>query len=91
MKAMIVTLLLAGCSGIAAADGPDPAAGQALVDAHCQGCHKTEVYTRPNRRIQDLGQLRNQVQRCEQNLGLKWFDTDIEDVTAYLNQTYYGF
>jgi hypothetical protein len=35
--------------------------------------------------------LDQQVQRCELSLGLKWFDDDIENVAAYLNQTYYHF
>ena len=37
-----------------------------------------------------LGKER-QVQRCELSLGLKWFEEDIDDVTAYLNSNYYNF
>jgi hypothetical protein len=91
MRAMIAAVFAAGFCSIASAEEPDPVAGERLVERHCQGCHQSEVYTRADRRIRNLNQLRNQVQRCEQNLALKWFDTDIEDVTAYLNQAYYGF
>jgi len=92
MRAKILIIaFLAGLSTGAWAEEPDPAAGQALVDRSCQTCHHSEVYTRGDRRIQNLGQLRSQVSRCEQNLGLKWFETDVDNVTAYLNQAYYRF
>jgi mono/diheme cytochrome c family protein len=86
--ATTVTLVLSAGAG---AEEADPAAGKALHEAHCFQCHGTQVYTRADRRVRDLSQLRNQVQRCEQMLGLKWFETDIENVTAYLNQNYYKF
>ena len=35
--------------------------------------------------------LKKQVKRCELNLGLTWFDEDIQDVVSYLNTTYYKF
>ncbi len=69
----------------------DPEAGHTLVHKHCTSCHHNEVYTRPNRRVQNLTQLRTQVRRCELSLGLKWFDAEIDNATAYLNQNYYKF
>jgi hypothetical protein len=75
----------------APATAADPAAGKALHAEHCGQCHGTEVYTREDRRVQDYSALWNQVQRCEQSLNLQWFDDDIENVTAYLNETYYKF
>lgn len=69
----------------------DPAAGQELVDTHCQSCHQSEVYTRPDHRVKDLNQLKVQVKRCEFSLGLRWFDDEIDNVTTYLNQKYYKF
>jgi hypothetical protein len=73
------------------AQAADPEAGHTLVHEHCISCHHSEVYTRPNRRVQDLNQLRTQVRRCELSLGLKWFDEEIDNATAYLNQNYYKF
>ena len=38
-----------------------------------------------------LASLEAQVRRCEQSLGLKWFDEEITDMAAYLNTHYYKF
>ena len=54
-------------------------------------CHDSGVYTREDRRVADRDALVKQVKRCELNLGLSWFDTDINDVVQYLNQSYYKF
>ncbi|MES9831422.1 MAG: cytochrome c [Candidatus Thiodiazotropha sp. LLP2] len=69
----------------------DAERGKQLNDEHCVKCHGTEVYTRPNRRVNDLAGLRKQVRFCEQNLGLTWFDDDIESTSTYLNLEYYKF
>ena len=63
--------------------------GKALVEANCTKCHDARVYTRPDRRVTTLEGLTAQVRRCELSLGLKWFDDDIGDVAAYLNENYY--
>ena len=65
--------------------------GKTLTGNHCTGCHDDSVYTREQRRVTTLGALQNQVQRCEINLGLKWFEDDINDVVNYLNSQYYKF
>jgi mono/diheme cytochrome c family protein len=69
----------------------DIAAGEQLHAKHCGQCHGTEVYTREDRKMNDYAALEQQVRRCEQNIGLKWFEEDVENVAAYLNQTYYKF
>jgi mono/diheme cytochrome c family protein len=65
--------------------------GKVLHDANCQSCHDSSVYTRKDRRVTTPEGIRKQVRRCEQSLGLKWFDEQIDDVTAYLNDTYYQY
>jgi mono/diheme cytochrome c family protein len=65
--------------------------GHQLIETHCQRCHASEVYTRPDRRVSSLPGLHKQVQRCEQMLGLTWFDEDINNAATYLNQEYYKF
>lgn len=84
--AALMTLLIAS---IGQAD--DTAKGKTLVDDNCVRCHGSEVYTRADRRVSTLAGLHKQVQRCEQMLGLTWFDDDIDNVAAYLNQQYYKF
>ena len=83
-----LTLLL-GVS--AAAQAADVERGKQLVDTHCLRCHGSEVYIRPDRRVTSLQGLHKQVQRCEQMLGLTWFDDDIDNTATYLNQEYYKF
>lgn len=69
----------------------DPSTGQSLHDRSCVACHDSQVYTRPNRRVTDLDGLAAQVDRCETNLGLLWFDEQKGAVVDYLNDSYYHF
>ena len=62
-----------------------------LYQFNCTSCHGAEVYTRTDRKMTSLASLESQVRRCEQSLGLKWFDEEITDMTAYLNTHYYKF
>jgi mono/diheme cytochrome c family protein len=64
---------------------------KALVKEHCSSCHGSEVYTRENRRVGSLEALHTQVRMCEQNLGLTWFDDQIDAVTNLLNAQFYKF
>jgi cytochrome c553 len=82
----ITACLMAATSALPAANLGN---GKALVEANCTKCHNERVYTRPDRRVTTLDGLNKQVRRCELSLGLKWFDEDIDDVAAYLNQNYY--
>ncbi len=85
--ALSMPLLLAATQTLAA----DAASGEKLVNENCQSCHGDEVYSRADRKVQSLEGLDNQVRRCELALGLRWFDEQIEDTAAYLNQTYYHY
>lgn len=69
-------------------DGVD---AQALVDQSCVSCHGPEVYTRADRRVHSLSDLDKQVRMCEQNLGLRWFDDQVDAVTTLLNDRFYKF
>ena len=72
--------------------------GKELHNKNCVACHKSmtggdgsTLYTRSSRRVKSLGGLEAQVRRCESNLGLRWFDEDIDAVVKYLNANYYKF
>jgi hypothetical protein len=82
------TLLMLSASSLLAGD---LVKGKQLNDEHCVKCHGSEVYTRPDRRVKSLDGLHKQVRFCEQNLGLTWFDDEIDSTAAYLNQEYYKF
>jgi cytochrome c553 len=90
MKRLLQTSTLALLLGaLPATQAADAERGKQLVDKHCTSCHDDSVYTRKNRRVTTLDGLKKQVRRCELNLGLKWFDEDINDVVSYLNSSYY--
>ena len=62
---------------------------QTLHDTYCQMCHTTQVYTRTDRIANDYKGLREQVKRWQENVSLKWSETDIDLVSGYLAQRYY--
>lgn len=74
----------------------DAAKGKTLHEQHCIQCHAQrfggqwdKIYTRADRKMDALKKLTTQVGFCNQQLGLQWFDEDVADVTAYLNETFY--
>ena len=75
----------------APAQAEDPDSGRALHNQQCTSCHGSEVYTRPDRRVDSLAALQTQVDRCTSNLGVQWFDDQTAAVVEYLNQSYYKF
>lgn len=83
-----MTLAIAGSSFAAG----DPANGKTLFAAsQCLSCHGTEVFTAQDRKVTSLKELDAQVRLCDSNLNTNWFDTEIHDVVAYLNEQYYKF
>lgn len=74
----------------------DVANGAKLHGQHCAACHTSMVggdgsglYTRTNRRVNSIAALGTQVRRCRDNLGLTWFDDQVQDVVDHLNAKYY--
>jgi len=88
MKRSLIFAALLATGGNSLADAGN---GQQLHDKHCMKCHDTGVYTREDRRVANQDALVKQVKRCELNLGLQWFDSDVNDVVQYLNQSFYKF
>lgn len=90
-------MLLGGMLPAAGAQA-DATRGAALHNQHCIACHAArfgnngaDIYTRENRRVNDLGALQRQVNLCKNNLGITWFDDEVNHVVDYLNATYYKF
>ncbi|MBX9964315.1 MAG: cytochrome C [Burkholderiales bacterium] len=63
--------------------------GQSLHDNHCVLCHTTSVYTRADRLANTYLEVRQQVQRWQENTRLRWTPTDIDNVTEYIADKYY--
>lgn len=100
MRKVVFTLVL-GIFGLIepSAAAPNLKNGKEIEDGKCYKCHAeksgfgdgTIIYTRKDRRVQNLDRLKVMVARCNTELRLDLFPEDEADVTAYLNQQYYKF
>lgn len=81
-------LLLFATRGVSAADA---LRGQSLYETHCGGCHGESVHGRVSRVATDYAAIRAWVERWRTTLSLPWVKEEVEDVTLYLNATYYRF
>lgn len=95
---LIVLLLLAGGAGAAPFAKGDVAAGKALHDKQCAGCHigrvggdGSRLYTRADRRVKSASSLAQQITTCNANLGNTLFPEDEANIGAFLNKTFYKF
>ena len=73
------------------ASGADAERGAALYELRCGDCHSESVHGRSKRVATDFGDVRRWVNRWNVNLGLRWDDEEIDDVSMYLNNTYYRY
>lgn len=70
-------------------------AGRALSDRDCVACHRQKygspeaIYLRADRRVNTFAQLRAQVARCNAELPTQYFPEEEDQLTEYLNFTYY--
>lgn len=100
MRKVVVTIAL-GMFGLIepSVAAPNLKNGKEIEDQKCYKCHAdksgfgdgTIIYTRKDRRVQNLERLKVMVARCNTELRLDLFPEDEADVTAYLNQQYYKF
>ena len=87
----LFVLLLFTVSFAISANAADLTNGGLLHAEKCTSCHDSAMYTRENKIIQSLPRLGTQVRFCKDNLGIAWFDDEVEDVVGYLNSNYYHF
>jgi len=89
-------LLLVTLSSQAA---PEIHRGQTLHTEKCVTCHAEKsglgngdlLYTRTDRRVNDLRRLESMVARCNSELRLDLFPEDEADLVIYLQRQYYRF
>jgi cytochrome c5 len=65
--------------------------GKTTYNKSCTGCHGTDIFTRPDRRVKNMPDLKSRVTQCSYAVEAKWFDKDINAVTSYLNKDFYQF
>ena len=102
-RAFLAAVLLLVAAGAVVAQGipyagADAAAGRALAQKDCVGCHArkfdgdaTRIYTREDRKVRNPDQLLAQVQLCNSELNLQYFPDDEANIAAYLDREHYRF
>lgn len=92
MKTFILTLtLILSATGLTAVAGT-PHAGKSLHNQKCMSCHKTDIYTRDDRKVKTLTALSNQVDNCMKGAAkAEWNTKQTSDVIDYLNNKFYKF
>ena len=86
----VLTALLT-CSLSAAPSAMAQSRGELLYTTHCIACHATEVHWRDKRSASNWASLKVQVRRWQDAASLAWSDSDILDVSRYLNDSIYHF
>jgi hypothetical protein len=93
-SSLAICSLAAACFSAHSAEAP--ATAPALLAKSCDTCHaqvfagKTDaVYTRPNRRVNAMPVLIDQVKLWNSAAAAKWSDADIQLVAKHLNERYY--
>jgi hypothetical protein len=82
---------------VAAAAAPDASKGRRLVEQNkCESCHQRRVpgpvgtiYLRKEHKVTSWEMLKAQVAACNGRLGIGLFPDEEEDISAFLDQTYY--
>lgn len=68
---------------------PKMSRGEMLYRNHCIECHNQRIHWRDNSIVRDLSGLRAQVNRWQDAIGVRWTNDEINEVSRYLNATYY--
>lgn len=85
---LVLAIVAATCNPAGAADSDR---GRALYETRCIACHETSVHSRGKKLAANCNEIREQVSRWSRQQGGHWSDEEVEDVTLYLNERYYGF
>ncbi|MBI5040619.1 MAG: hypothetical protein HZB57_05295 [Gammaproteobacteria bacterium] len=88
MRCAVLLSICLSVSGVSAADLPY---GKLLHDTECLTCHKETHYTRQQRLVHSLPELRKRVAYCRDDVGAEWDAAETEEVVQYLNTGYYRF
>jgi mono/diheme cytochrome c family protein len=65
--------------------------GELLYTTHCISCHTTQMHWRDKRVANDWNGLKKQVRRWQDASSLAWNESDITEVSRYLNDSIYHF
>ena len=90
IRLCVGALLGALCAACGAPPSGDSANGAKLHDS-CLGCHGTELYVAADAKVKTLSDLKKEVEIWNDRMNPKFDEQEVEDITAYLNSTYYKF
>ncbi len=85
-------MLLLALPGFAIADNhqdPQMSRGEMLYRNHCIECHNQQIHWRDGRIAADLDGLKREINRWQDAIGVKWTEEEVNEVSRYLNSTYY--
>jgi mono/diheme cytochrome c family protein len=68
-----------------------PSRGELLYTTHCISCHTTQMHWRDKRVANNWISLKKQVRRWQDATSLAWSESDITEVSRYLNDSIYHF
>jgi len=91
MKKIFAGLMLTAISCSPLSSNLYAADGKAIYSKNCTGCHGTEIFARPDRKVKNKPDLHNRVRQCSYAIEAKWFDEQITSVADYLNKDFYKF
>lgn len=87
LAAALLVALAAGCSM-----HPQGNANRGeKLHAECIGCHGTELYDPDVRRVKSYGELVKEVHRWNDAMNPTFNAQEVEDLIAFLNETFYRF
>lgn len=88
---LFIMLLLVLPGHVLADEHQDPpmSRGEMLYRNHCIECHNQQIHWRDGRIAADMDGLQKEVRRWQDAIGMQWTDDEINDVSRYLNSTYY--
>ncbi|WP_108683401.1 hypothetical protein [Methyloceanibacter sp. wino2] len=90
LLSVLASMLLVTTAHAASLPG-DSANGKRLYDTHCTDCHDTSVLSRPDRAVQSLDELKEQLASCSHMASAEFSATETQDLLKYLNDEFYHF
>jgi cytochrome c553 len=90
-QALLVSVLLSSALLAQPALTANSAQGKKLHDANCTKCHNTNVYTRPDRKINSLAALNERLVACTHAAQVTLTDDEQKSIVQYLNEQFYKF
>ena len=75
----------------ATAASADSGRGKLLYENQCSGCHESSVHIRDDHKAKSITDIRAAVLRWSETQKLHWGPAEINDVTDYLDETFYHY